>query len=114
MNTKSFVLICDDPDAPAGTWVHWVIFNIPGEIRNLPENILADSVEWIQGMNDFGKTGYGGPCPPSGVHRYFFKIYALDTMLDIPSGATKIEVEKAMNGHIIANSEIIGLYKRIH
>lgn len=114
--TKSFVIICDDPDAPVGTWVHWVIFNIPQNKRELKEGIplkgvFSDGI--TQGVNDFGKLGYGGPCPPKGSpHRYFFKLYALDTILDLKEGAAKKEVEKAMKGHIIAETKIVGLYRR--
>lgn len=114
--TKSFVLISDDPDAPIGTWVHWVYFNIPGNLRGLPEGIETvgePKVGGRQGINDFRRMGYGGPCPPPGpAHRYFFKLYALDTMLELPIGATKAEVEKAMQGHILAHAQLIGLYER--
>jgi Raf kinase inhibitor-like YbhB/YbcL family protein len=114
--TRSFALIMDDPDAPAGTWVHWVIYNIPAQARNLAENVpkqpeLKDGSR--QGRNDFRKPGYGGPCPPrGGPHRYYFKLYALDTMLNLSSGATKAEVEGAMKGHILAQAELMGRYKR--
>ncbi|HDN79530.1 MAG: YbhB/YbcL family Raf kinase inhibitor-like protein [Chloroflexi bacterium] len=111
---KSLVLICDDPDAPRGTFVHWVIFNIPPSATGLPEGVppkpaLEDGS--IQGKNDFGRIGYGGPCPPPGpAHRYFFKLYALDISLDLPSGATKEQVLKAMEGHIIAKGSLMGRY----
>ncbi|MCX7880602.1 MAG: YbhB/YbcL family Raf kinase inhibitor-like protein [Ignavibacteria bacterium] len=113
--TKSFVIINDDPDAPVGTWVHWVIYNIPPTTTSLPENIkpipkLPDGT--LQGKNSWGKIGYGGPCPPSGIHRYFFKIYALNTILEIGSGATKEQVLKAMQGHILAEGSFFGKYKR--
>lgn len=113
--TKTFALICDDPDAPAGTWVHWVLFNIPGKIRELPENMpktenLKDGTR--QGKNDFGKIGYGGPCPPGGTHRYYFKLYALDTALDAKPGITKKDLLKAMEGHILAEGQLMGRYKR--
>jgi hypothetical protein len=113
--TVSFVIICDDPDAPGGNWVHWVIYNIPAKLQ-LNENIpnlerLPDGT--MQGKNSWGKIGYGGPCPPSGTHKYIFKIYALDNFLDIPGGATKKEVLQAMNGKVIAKGELIGKYKRI-
>ena len=90
--TKSFALICDDPDAPSRTWVHWVLYDLPSTTESLPERVSADYTlpnGAKQGTNDFGKTGYGGPCPPSGTHRYLFKVYALDTMLNLPPGASK-------------------------
>ena len=114
--TKSFALICDDPDAPMGTWVHWVIFNLPGDQRELnegipPESKLASGAK--QGKNDFKKIGYGGPAPPRGKpHRYFFKLYALDAMLELNEGASKKEVEKAMNGHMVASGQLMGQYGR--
>jgi Raf kinase inhibitor-like YbhB/YbcL family protein len=113
--TKTYAIICDDPDAPMGTWVHWVIFNIPGNILALTENTPKKDVldnGSMQGRNDFGKTGYGGPCPPRGTHRYFFKIYALDTELDTKSGITKKELLKAMEGHVLAEGELVGRYAR--
>jgi Raf kinase inhibitor-like YbhB/YbcL family protein len=113
--TKSFALICDDPDAPAGTWVHWVVYNIPESSKELLENIQNDKKltdGTLQGTNDFGKTGYGGPCPPSGTHRYFFKLYALDAMLTIQGNATKSALLEAMKGHILAQGELIGKYSR--
>jgi len=113
--TRSIALICDDPDAPMGTWVHWVLFNLPAETRALAENvppdkILADGSK--QGTTDFGRVGYGGPCPPSGTHRYFFKIYALDTEIDSPAGITKSQLLSAMEGHILGKGRLIGKYKR--
>jgi len=114
--TESFALITDDPDAPAGTWVHWVAFDLPPTLRSLPQAVpkkeqLPDGTR--QGQNDFGKTGYGGPCPPPGkVHRYFFKIYALDTKLNLPSRATKKDVERAMQNHVLAQGEYVGRYSR--
>jgi Raf kinase inhibitor-like YbhB/YbcL family protein len=105
--TESLVLIVDDPDAPMGTWDHWVVWNIP-PVEKMEEN----SIPGTEGLNDFGKHSYGGPCPPSGTHRYFFKVYALDTKLDLPSNSRKRNVEKAMEGHILAKGEIIGLYSR--
>ena len=112
---KSFALICDDPDAPVGTWVHWVIYNIPAQVSQLKEGFptdekLPDGTE--QGLNDFGNTGYGGPCPPSGVHRYYFKLYALDTVIDIEPGITKDELLSAMEGHILEKAKLMGRYKR--
>ena len=113
--TKTFALICDDPDAPMGTWVHWVLFNLPADITEFRENVppereLESGAK--QGMNDFRKIGYGGPCPPGGVHRYFFKLYALDTEINLEAGATKAELLKAMEGHILAEGQIIGRYER--
>lgn len=114
--TESFVLICDDPDAPFKTWVHWLLFNIPGSFREIRENISAKELaeEGVSaGINDFGKLGYGGPCPPAGkYHRYFFKLYALDTALSLEEGATKKEIIRAMQSHILAESRLIGLYQR--
>ncbi len=108
--TKSFALVVDDPDAPAGTWVHWVLWNIDPKTTELREGAVPSSAQ--QGTNDFRKNGYGGPCPPSGTHRYFFKLYALDTALKLGPGATKAALERAMKGHITAQAELIGLYKR--
>ena len=113
--TKSAALIADDPDAPAGTWVHWVIYNIPSERIGLQESVvcLEELAEGcLQGRNDFGKIGYGGPCPPGGTHRYFFKLYALNIKLDLEPGATKKEVLDAMKGHVLALGTLIGLYTR--
>lgn len=113
--TKTLALICDDPDAPRGTWVHWVVYQIPASERGLPENLPAretlDSGA-RQGTNDFKKPGYGGPCPPSGTHRYFFKLYALDASLDLASGATKDQLLKAMDTHILAQGQLLARYKR--
>lgn len=113
--TKSFVLICDDPDAPFGTFVHWVLYNLPPETRQLSENRPRNaefSNGAVHGKTDFGKLGYGGPCPPSGTHRYFFKLYALDRQLNLGSGATKKQVEAAMKGHVLASAELMGRYTR--
>ncbi|MFQ5866233.1 MAG: YbhB/YbcL family Raf kinase inhibitor-like protein [bacterium] len=112
---KSFALICDDPDAPMGTWVHWVMFNLPADSTKLTENIPLDKIlpnGAKQGTNDFRKIGYGGPCPPSGTHRYYFKIYALDTELELEAGITKAQLLKAMKGHILAEGQLMGKYKR--
>lgn len=106
-NAKSLAVIVDDPDAPAGTWVHWVVWNIP--VTNL---ILENSVPGNEGMNDFGKRHYGGPCPPSGTHRYFFKVYALDTELQLTSTSEKHDLEKAMKPHVVAMGELMGVYKK--
>jgi len=113
--TKSIALISDDPDAPMGTWVHWVLFNLPAQTRELPENVPPDETlpnGAKQGITDFGRVGYGGPCPPSGTHRYFFKIYALDTELQIDTGAGKRGLLKAMEGHILGQGQLMGKYKR--
>ena len=106
-DTKSLVLIVDDPDAPMGMWVHWVLYNVP-VVSRIDEN----SIPGEQGITDFGTKGYGGPCPPSGIHRYFFKIYALDTELGLKQGPRKKDLEKAMKGHILGKAEMIGLYKK--
>jgi Raf kinase inhibitor-like YbhB/YbcL family protein len=113
--TKSIALICDDPDAPMGTWVHWVMWNIAPSVRELAENVppkpdLPDGSR--QGISDFRRPGYGGPCPPSGVHRYYFKVYALDTVLDLPTGAKKADLLKAMKGHILTEGQLMGRYSR--
>ncbi|MFC1677546.1 YbhB/YbcL family Raf kinase inhibitor-like protein [Planctomycetota bacterium] len=113
--TKSIALICDDPDAPMGTFVHWVLFNLPADTTQLPENYPEDETldnGARQGITDFGKTGYGGPCPPSGTHRYFFKIYALDTVIDMVSLVDKPKLLEAMDGHILAQGQLMGRYKR--
>ncbi|RCV64959.1 hypothetical protein C5S53_06325 [Methanophagales archaeon] len=104
---KSLALIVDDPDAPMGTWVHWVSFNIP-----VISQIDEDSIPGKQGLNDFGRKEYGGPCPPSGTHRYFFKLYALDTVLNLNEGISKEALEDAVEGHILDKAELIGLYKK--
>jgi Raf kinase inhibitor-like YbhB/YbcL family protein len=104
---KSLALIVDDPDAPMRTWVHWVSFNIP-----VVSQIDEDSIPGKQGINDFGRKDYGGPCPPSGTHRYFFKIYALDNVLDLNEGIKKEALEDAEEGHILDKAELIGLYKK--
>ena len=103
--TASFALICDDPDAPLGTWVHWVLYDLPAQLRTLPAAVPPGetlSGGGFQGRNDFGDIGYGGPCPPRGQHRYFFKLYALDIALDLAAGASKAQVEAAISGHILA------------
>jgi Raf kinase inhibitor-like YbhB/YbcL family protein len=110
-NTLSFTLIVDDPDAPKATpWVHWILFNIDPSITSLAEGMTTTS--FSHGTNDFGKKNYGGPCPPSGNHHYHFKLYALDTIVDLPDGTTKEKLVKAMAGHILAQTELIGLYQR--
>jgi Raf kinase inhibitor-like YbhB/YbcL family protein len=113
--TISFSLISDDPDAPMGTWVHWVFYNIPADTRSLQEGVPKDRQfknGSMQGITDFRRPGYGGPCPPGDTHRYFFKLYALDTMLKLGPGATKSDVLKAMQGHIFGQCELMGKYKR--
>ncbi|AQT70103.1 putative kinase inhibitor protein [Anaerohalosphaera lusitana] len=112
---KSLAIIADDPDAPAKTWVHWVVYNISPESSGLDEGMAKDEKMpdgTMQGMTDFGSVGYGGPAPPSGTHRYFFKIYALDKKLDMSPGAAKDELLKAMGGHIIAQGQLMGTYSR--
>jgi Raf kinase inhibitor-like YbhB/YbcL family protein len=114
--TKSLALICDDPDAPGGTWVHWVLFNLPARDRELAEGVPTTEVLGNgakQGKNDFDKIGYGGPAPPQGkLHRYFFKLYALDRALDLPPGATKAQLVDAMKGHILGEGQLVGTYRR--
>ena len=113
---QSLALICDDPDAPMGTWVHWVLFNLPPDTTSLAEGLPKKTKldnGALQGVNDFKRPGYGGPCPPPGKpHRYFFKLYALDRSLDLGEGARKKDVEKAMQGHILAQGQLVGTYKR--
>ena len=113
--TKSLALIADDPDAPVGTWVHWVMWNIPVSATNLKEGLeknaaLADGTK--QGISDFKRPGYGGPCPPSGTHRYFFKLYALDTTLDLAENTNKAKLEAAMKGHVLGQATLMGTYSR--
>ncbi len=116
--TKSLTLICDDPDAPMGTWVHWVLFNIPCDVTELPEGFSVERAKGelakaTEGITSFKRRGYGGPCPPPGpAHRYFFKLYALDAKLELDKGANKADIEKAMEGHILAKGQLMGKYKR--
>ena len=113
--TLSIALICDDPDAPMGTFVHWVLYNLPPQTGDLPENFPDDETfedGTRQGITDFGKTGYGGPCPPSGTHRYFFKIYALDVKIDLAIIADKPHLVRAMESHILGQGQLMGKYKR--
>ena len=110
---KSLALIVDDPDAPRGTWVHWVVYNLPPSAAGLPEGAGSGAPAGAtSGRNDFKRTGYGGPCPPSGSHRYFFKLYALDTVLDGLGEPTKADLERAMEGHVLARGELVGTYQR--
>lgn len=114
-STKTYALICDDPDAPSKIWVHWILFNIPSTVTKLDENIpLGENTIGgaLQEKNDSGDMGYSGPCPPGGIHHYHFRIYALDCSLSLKAGATRDDVDAAMKNHILAQGEIIGLYKR--
>jgi len=114
-NTKSLALIVDDPDSPTGTFTHWLLYNLPPDKTELPEHFpYADEFPdgTKQGRNDFKRIGYGGPCPGSGSHRYFFKAYALDTVLDLKPGADKAQLENAIKGHTIAHAELVGVYQR--
>lgn len=113
--TSSIALICNDPDAPMGTWVHWVLYKLPADTTALPENIPPDAAlpnGARQGVTDFGRPGYGGPCPPGGTHRYFFKVYALDIEPDLPAAATEQDLLDDMAGHILARGQLMGRYKR--
>jgi len=108
--TKELVLIVDDPDAPMGTWVHWLVYNIPANTTKIDAKNLPQGSK--QGITDFGRIGWGGPCPPSGTHRYFFKLYAINEVLGLKEGLTKSQLEHAIKGHVIEQDELIGLYKR--
>lgn len=115
--TKSFALIVDDPDAPMGTWVHWVLFNLPANARSLQEDLPStgkntDPSTILVGRNSSGNLRYDGPCPPSGTHRYYFKLYALDTTIGLQPGATKEQVLKEMKGHILAQGELMGTFSK--
>jgi Raf kinase inhibitor-like YbhB/YbcL family protein len=113
--TRSFALICNDPDAPSGNWIHWVLFNIPVSVNRLPENFKlgrAVSGSIKTGRNDAGLLGYSGPCPPSGIHRYYFRVYALDVVLKADEGLSAAELEKLMEGHILGKGELMGKYQR--
>lgn len=113
--TKSMVLICDDPDAPVGTWVHWVLYGLSPDTRELAEGILNET-EVLgmakHGVNDFRRHGYGGPCPPGGTHRYFFTLYAIDKVIEMEAGARKDEILNAIKGHILAEGQLMGRYSR--
>ena len=106
---KSLVLIVDDPDAPGGLFTHWIVWNIPPQTVSIAE---GSSPKAVQGTNDFGKSGYGGPCPPAGTHRYYFRIFALDRELDLPFGARRAQIDAAIKGHVIAQGELMGRYSR--
>jgi len=110
VGAKSLALIVDDPDAPMGDWVHWLVWNINPQIRKIEEDSVPDGGK--EGMTDFGEPGWGGPCPPSGQHRYQFKLYALDTLLDLDEQATKADLLAAMQGHVLAEVKLVGLYQR--
>lgn len=107
---ESLVLIVDDPDAPGGAWVHWTVWNIDPKTARVPEHGAPAGA--VEGVTSFGRPGYGGPCPPSGTHRYFFKLYALDAILDLPASADVTALEKAMEGHVLEKAQLIGLYHR--
>ena len=109
VQTKSLALIMDDPDAPMGTWTHWVVFNIP-----VKSEITENSIPGTQGYNSFGRENYGGPCPPSGTHRYFHTIYALDAMPTLKEGISKKDLQMAMKGHILGEAQLIGLYQKVN
>ena len=114
--TQSIAVLCDDPDAPAGDWVHWVLFNLAPDVRSLPEHVARDAAlpgGAIQGVNDYGRNGYDGPCPPPGqTHRYHFKVFALDARLDLASTARKADLVRAMRGHVLAQGEVVGTSAR--
>ncbi|MBM3744236.1 MAG: YbhB/YbcL family Raf kinase inhibitor-like protein [Acidobacteria bacterium] len=112
--TRSFALIMDDPDAPVGTWNHWLLYDLPAEVHELPEGFRPGDAG-VSGLNDFGKPGYGGPCPPArhGTHRYFFKLYALDVpSLGLKAGARRAELDQALHGHVIGEARYMGKYER--
>ncbi len=113
--TSGFALICDDPDAPGGDWVHWVYYDIPADVESLPEGVTSverPATGGVHGKNDFRRLGYGGPCPPGGTHRYYFTLYALDALLDLSPGATKKMLLDAMEGHVLEQTRLMGRYKR--
>ncbi|MCX7882996.1 MAG: YbhB/YbcL family Raf kinase inhibitor-like protein [Brevinematales bacterium] len=113
--TKSLVLLCEDPDAPMGLFVHWIVFNIPASLSGFPAGVSTKELLRLsikQGRTDFGSIGYGGPCPPSGTHRYFFRLYALDNLLSLAEGSNRAQVLKAMEGHVLSHAELMGTYHR--
>ncbi len=111
--TQSLVLIMDDPDAPVGTWDHWLVFNLPTNINHLVENIRSFPENTKHGKNSWNRNDYGGPCPPDRIHRYFFRLYALDKALSLKDGATKKQIIDAMQGHILGTAELMGKYDRV-
>ena len=111
LNTKSFALIVEDPDAPAGLWVHWILYNIPPEVISLEENLASLPAGTEVGINSWQRKAYGGPCPPSGQHRYYFRLYALDEMLSLSGNVDRDVLYKAMSGHVLAKVELLGLYR---
>ena len=113
-NTASFALILDDPDAPGRTWTHWTVWNLPAPTRSLPEGVTAAATGMVQGTNDFGNVGYGGPCPPPGhgAHRYFVRLYAVDKVLGLGVGASRVELQAALKGHVLASTELMGKFWR--
>lgn len=111
-NAKSLVLVMDDPDAPKGTWDHWIVFNLPSSLTSLPEGVKQFPTGTKFGKNSWGKENYGGPCPPDKQHRYFFKLYAVNALLELPLGTSKKEIQRAMVGQIIEETELVGLYAR--
>jgi len=114
-DAASLALVCEDPDAPRGNWVHWVLYDLPPSTPGLPEGIAADRrppTGGVSGKNDFGSLGYGGPAPPGGTHRYFFRLYALDELLGLEPGATRAELSRAIAGHVLAEGELMGTYSR--
>ncbi len=114
-NTRSFALIVDDPDAPSGTYTHWVLYNVPADVHSLSEGVSTDATlpdGSMNGVNSARKSGYTGPCPPSGTHHYHFELYALDAPLSLKPGATKDQLATAMQGHILAQTEMVGTYQR--
>lgn len=114
--TQSIAVLCDDPDAPVGDWVHWVLFNLAPDVRSLPENVARTAAlpgGTVQGVNDYGRNGYDGPCPPPGqTHRYHFKVFALDARLDLAPAVRKADLVRAMRGHVLAQGEVVGTYAR--
>lgn len=107
---KSLALIVDDPDAPSGNWVHWLLWNIPADAKNISEHFTPNGT--VEGTTSFGKTGWGGPCPPSGVHRYVFRLFALNAQINLPSSANRTQLEDSMQGHVIDRTELLGTYIR--
>ncbi|MDX1664198.1 MAG: YbhB/YbcL family Raf kinase inhibitor-like protein [Candidatus Promineifilaceae bacterium] len=113
-DVESYALIVDDPDAPGGTWTHWIVYNIPPEVEEFPEDLSSEHEPalGVEGVNSWGESGYRGPCPPEGEHRYFFKLFALNTVLDLEAGADRDAVLEAINGHILAEGQLMGVYER--